>query len=194
MIKIVDLLIGFCNNNSFRVFCHPIIGWREHPDFIQFTLTETINEKRLDFNFRFASINDITNYPSAIIPFNRDAIYCSWRVQRVSGLIILKNQESKAISILKPFDRYFDLITILNVASLNDYITELLHLHHFLKNHSSSFSGVNIYSSFPQIEALLSQRFRLEHINYERHLCYKTESRTPSFQNLYIEMIDSDLF
>jgi hypothetical protein len=194
MLRTVDILIGFCNKNSCRVFCHPVLGWKEITDFRQFRLIESLDMEEEKISYTKASIKDIEDCPTYFLPLKRDDLYCSWRLQRVSEPIILINQQSKAISILKPFHHSVDLITIVNITSLKDYVNELKNLHHLFHNQSTTFTGINIYLSFPQIENILTKKFRLESLDHERHLCFKTGTISNTFPNLHIEMIDSDLF
>ena len=194
MLQNTQLLMGFCNDNSFRVFCHPVNRWQEITSFRQYRLIQPIKEYEQHFPYIAGLKSDAVSSSLILFPLRRDQDYISWRLSNIPDADILLNAQTGMVAVLKRFQHSMDVITILNCKTAYEYVDELSGLFAHYQKQNKDFEGLNVYVSFHETETILSERFLLIPNPHERHLCIKSREAAPLNFSLAVEMIDADLF
>lgn len=194
MLSQTELLVGFCNANSYRIFCHPVNGWSEITAFRQFQLLAPIFSFSSCLNYKRISFPEIDTFTSTLFQLQRDYAFVSWRLSNLHDADIVQNTDTGAVSILKKFGKTMDVISILNCQTEAQYMGELVNLFAYYSESVVNFEGLNVYTSFNHAEAMISERFAFKVNPYERHLCVRGREPNSRDFSLSVEMIDSDLF
>lgn len=190
----VDWIIGFCNRNSYRIFCHPVYGWREVKDFFQGKLLSTKGGPLPTFNYEELRDFSPDEKGGMNLLMDRSVPYLSWRLSNIPGFRAIRNNISGAVVVLKPYGSDMDLVTLLHGRSHGHYCEELKAVMQYLAATEPGFTGLNCYLSFPGAEKLLRHDFDVEVNPFERHLCIKGAGNPTEIPELDVEMLDADLF
>ena len=190
--SLTDLLMGFCNLKSVRIYTHPVFGWIRNPEFRQVKITGLVSDEPMQAVLTRVKTSPIQPPALQSTLFRRDEEFLAWRLSRIKNYKVLKNEGTGHLIIIKPFETGFDVVSILNYSTPDTYINELRCLFQHLTISKPGFTGLNLYLSFPGTETLLNSTFRTEPLAHERFLCFRPARGFTQPDNTFVEMIDSD--
>lgn len=192
MLKKSSFLYGFCNQNSFPVFTHPVNRWLQLGTFRQLKLNSLAIPINVTDRLIPVTISEIQGDRGFTTQLNRSFNFLSWRLTRNDQYRILRNLRSNTFSIYKDFGDEVDLMCLLNCSTIDQYVEEIATLLSYLPTIKPSFSGLNIFHSFDKDEAV-KRLFVIEPVQHTRYLCIRKDG-IDDLDNFYVEMIDSDTF
>lgn len=191
MTNYTDFLMGFCNDRSVRVLCHPVIGWSCSPSFKQIHLISSkieSGEKNL-----YTEYSGDFVFPNSLVEFDRTKAFLGWRLSRNNQYRVIFNKYSKKAVIYKIFEKSADVISILGCVDENEYGNELSWFLNYVRE-LNNIQGVNLFLSSEKLFYYLQDHFNFVNMDYPRHFCYRRIANMEPGKQLFLEMIDSDTF